>query len=77
LQCVAKRFATSDYKTFDNNFSVQPFKADDDTDDELEFEDYDGIDPPYRTYHFDRYLAEEGEKQMLLERAEVVALWCF
>jgi hypothetical protein len=75
LQCIAKRFATSDYKTFDNiYFSVQPFKTDD-TDDELELEDYDGIEPPYPTYHFDRYLAQEGGKQMLLERAEAVALW--
>ena len=76
LQCVAKQFATSDYQTFDNiYFSVQPFKTDDDTDDELEFEDYDGIEPPYPMYHFDRYLAEEGEKQMLIERGEAVALW--
>lgn len=41
-------------------------------DDAFEFEDYDGIEPPYSAY---RFLA--GRKQMLHERhgAEAVALW--
>jgi len=77
LQCVAKRFATQDYKELPGiYFSVYPFKtSDDDSDEEFEFEDYDGVEPPYPTYRFDRFLAEQGRKQMLHERAEAVAQW--
>ncbi len=77
LQCVAKQFATQDYKELSGiYFTVHPFKtSDDDTDDEFEFENYDGIEPPYPTYHFDRFLAEQGRKQILHEQAEAVALW--
>ena len=77
LQCVAKRFATQDYKELPGiYFSVYPFKTNsDDTDDEFEFEDYDGIEAPYPTYYFNRFLAEQWRKQMLHEQAEEVALW--
>jgi hypothetical protein len=49
--------------------------SDNDTDDGFELEDYDGIEPPYPTYQWDRFMAEEGRKQMLREHAEVVVLW--
>jgi len=77
LQCVAKRFATSDYKTVSGiYFHVYPFKtASDESDDEFEFEDDDEIEPPYPTYRFDRFLAKQGKIQMMHERNKEVALW--
>jgi hypothetical protein len=77
LQCVAKRFATSDYKLFPAiYFYVYPFKTtSDESDDEFEFEDNDEIEPPYPTYRFDRFMAEQGKKQMIHERNQEVALW--
>ncbi|CAA7268420.1 unnamed protein product [Cyclocybe aegerita] len=77
LQCVAKRFATSDYKTVPGiYFHVYPFKtADDESDDEFEFEDNGEAEPPYPTYRFDRFLAEQGRIQRMHERAQEVARW--
>ncbi|PPQ97211.1 hypothetical protein CVT26_000740 [Gymnopilus dilepis] len=56
LQCVAMRFATTDYKPFPNpSYHVYPFKTDDDADDDtfdlVEGDDY--AEPPYPTYNLD------------------------
>jgi len=79
LQCVTKRFATSEYKSVPDiyfHFHSYPFKtASDESDDEFEFEDNDEIEPPYPTYYFDRFMAEQGRKQMIDERNQEVALW--
>ena len=77
LQCVFKRFATSEYKSIPNiYFHDYPFKiASDDSDDSFDFEDNDEIEPPYPTYRFDRFMAEQGRKQMINERNQEVALW--
>ena len=77
LQCVAKRFATAEYKSVPSiYFHDNPFKtASNDSDDSFDSEDNDEIEPPYPTYRFDRFMAEQGRKQMNNERNEEVALW--
>ena len=77
LQCVAKQFATEEYKELpDIYFTVYPFKtSDDDSNDEFELGDYDGIEPPYPSYRFDRCLEEQGRIQVLQEQVEAMSLW--
>ena len=78
LQCVAKRFATKDYKSYPNiHFHVFPFKTDDDDDiDDMPGpEDGNDSEPPYPTYHFDQYLARQARLLDMNERAEGIALW--
>lgn len=75
LQCVIKVFGTPQYKNFpDIKYFVYPFKTADDISDD-EYEDNDEIDPPYPPYRFDRYLAEQGRRQMVLERNEEIVKW--
>ena len=72
-------FGTPQYKNFpDIKYFVYPFKtAADISSDEYEFEDNDDseIDPPYPSFRFDRYLAEQGRRQMVLERHEELVKW--
>ncbi|KAJ3502954.1 hypothetical protein NLJ89_g8654 [Agrocybe chaxingu] len=78
LQCVAKRFATMDYKAVPGiYFYAYPFRMDDDdeSDDEFEFEDNNEIEPPYPTYRFDRFLMEQGRKLRMHERDQEIARW--
>jgi len=77
LQCVANQFAASEYKSVhDIYFHVYPFKTEnDELSDEFEFDGNDEIEPPYPTYHFDRFMAEQGRRQMIEERNQEVALW--
>jgi len=77
LQCVAKQFATSEYKSLHGiYFYVYPFKtASDESDDEFESDSNDEIEPPYPTYNFDRFMVEQGRKQMIEERNQEVAQW--
>jgi hypothetical protein len=77
LQCVAKQFATSEYKSVrDIHFYVYPCKiVSDESHYELEFHGNDDTEPPYPTYFFDQFMAEQGEKQMIDERNQEVALW--
>jgi len=72
LQCVAKQFATSEYKSVrDIHFYDYPFKiVSDESHYELEFHGNDDIEPPYPTF-----MAEQGRKQMIDERNQEVALW--
>jgi len=75
LQCVIEVFGTPEYKNFpDIKYFVYPFKTAADISDD-EYEDNDEIDPPYPSYRFDRYLAEQGRRQMVLERHEEVVQW--
>ena len=75
LQCVAKRFATQDYRGIPNiYFYENPFKtADDESADEF-CDDGEG-EPPYPTYRFDRYLREQGRIKGLKERSSDIAHW--
>ena len=72
-------FGTPQYKNFpDIKYFVYPFKTVAEiSGDEYEFEDNDDseIDPPYPSFRFDRYLAEQGRRQMVLERREEVVKW--
>jgi len=75
IQCVITRFGTRSYKGFlDINFFVYPFKTASDDSDE-EYMDNDDIEPPYPSYHFDRYLEEQGRRQMALDRYKEVLQW--
>lgn len=70
-----KVYGTPQYKNFpDIKYFVYPFKTADDISDD-EYEDNDEIDPPYPSYRFDRYLAEQGRRQMVLERNEEIVKW--
>lgn len=77
LQCVISVFGTSQYKNFPNiKFFVHPFKtSSDDSDDE--YTDNDEMQPPCPSYRFDQFLAEQGKRQMAIERHEEVAQWSF
>jgi hypothetical protein len=37
--------------------------------------DNDDIEPPYPSYHFDRYLEEQGRRQMALDHYKEVLQW--
>jgi hypothetical protein len=75
LQCIIGVFGTQQYKDFpDIKYFVYPFKTADDISDD-EYEDNDETDPPYPSYRFDRYLAEQGRRQMALERHEEMIQW--
>jgi hypothetical protein len=77
LQCVVRAFGTPQYQNFPNiNFFVHPFKtAHDDDDSDDEYTDNDEAELPYPSYRFDRYLEEQGRRQMALERREAVGRW--
>ena len=75
LQCVIGVFGTPEYKNFPNiKYFVYPFKTADEISEE-EYEDDEDTDPPYPSYRFDRYLAEQGRRQMALERHEEMVQW--
>ena len=74
LQCVVSRFGTDQYKNIPNiYYFVHPFKTADD-DSEEEFED-DDDEPPYPTYRFDRFMAEQWEKHREQEHRGEIAQW--
>jgi hypothetical protein len=57
-------------------FFVHPFKTDSDSDSsDGQYTDIDESDPPWPSYHLDKFLMEQGEKQMARELREVVAKW--
>jgi len=76
LQCVLTVFATPQYKNLPNvKFFSHPFKTMWDDDSDEEFVD-DGVkEPPCPSWRFDRFLAEQGRRQMMLERNEEVRRW--
>lgn len=75
LQCVLKRFATPDYRSFNNIVHYEmPFKTSSDSDID-EFEDDGSAEPPYPSYRFDRYLQEQAERLRLFERNEAISGW--
>ncbi|KIM41748.1 hypothetical protein M413DRAFT_27333 [Hebeloma cylindrosporum] len=75
LQCVIGVFGTAQYKDFpDIKYFVYPFKTADEISED-EYEDNDETEPPYPSYRFDRYLAEQGRRQMALQRHEEVVRW--
>jgi hypothetical protein len=75
LQCAIKRFGTPAYKNFLNiRFFIHPFKTgSDDSDSDDKYSDNDG--PPYPSYQFDQFLAEQGKRQMMRELHEKVGQW--
>jgi len=81
LQCVIRRFATTDYKSFPNAYyHVYPFKTDDDADGDFDdtsdlVEGGDYAEPPYPTYNFDRFLEAQGRAMQMQIRAQEVAQW--
>ncbi|KIM44258.1 hypothetical protein M413DRAFT_443277 [Hebeloma cylindrosporum] len=77
MQCVIELFGTPQYKKFPNiKYFIHPFNtAADIADDEYMYEDDDETEPPYPSYRFDRYLAEQGRRQMALERHEEMVQW--
>jgi hypothetical protein len=78
MQCVIDRFGTPQYRGFpDIRFFVLPFKTADDDDDDSddEFEDDGDTKPPYPSYRFERFLAEQWKRQMMQERFQAVAEW--
>ena len=76
LQCVVLRFGTPQYKAFFNiYFSVHSFRtASDDTDDES-VGSFDDANPPYPSYHFDRFLQRQSDHNQTLERHKEVLQW--
>ena len=77
LQCVLLRFGTSDYKHLPNiTFSVYPFKtADDESEEDFENDIYDSDEPPYPSYHLDRFMRQQWEKYREQERFKAIAKW--
>jgi hypothetical protein len=76
FQCVVRRFGADQYLNLPNiAFFVYPFKtADDDSEGEFEHND-DDDEPPWPTYHIDRFMAEQWEKHREQEHREEMAQW--
>ena len=77
LQCVIHRFGTPQYKGFPNvEFFVYPFRTGSDSPDDESIGDHDNdVDPPYPSYHFDRYLERQSESQRAIEHRKDVLRW--
>ena len=76
LQCVIQVFGTPAYKSFLNiTLYTHPFRTADDNDLDDEYTDDGEAGPLYPSYNFDRYLKEQGRRQMALERHAEVELW--
>jgi hypothetical protein len=74
---VIRAFGTPQYLNFPNiTCFAHPFKtADDDDNSDDEYTDNDETEPLNPLYRFDRYLEEQGKRQMALERHEEVVRW--
>ncbi|PPQ98318.1 hypothetical protein CVT26_013637 [Gymnopilus dilepis] len=77
LQCVVKRFGTTEYKTFpDIRHYVYPFRTyDDDTDCDFASEVSSILEPPYPAYNFDRTLTKLAERLQTETRAKEIVSW--
>lgn len=75
LQCVIHRFGTEEYKTLHNiYYFVYPFRTASDMDDESPG-DFDDMNPPYPTYHFDQILRQQSEHIQAVEHHQEVLQW--
>jgi hypothetical protein len=76
LQCVISRFGTNDYKNFKNVTLFEfPFRTEDEDDDDGFELLQDGIDPPYPSYNFDRFLWKQAERCEKLEQNQSIVGW--
>lgn len=69
IQCIIKKFGTAEYRAIVNiRFVADPFKTDSDySDDEC-----DDTEPPWLTYNYDKFRAEQERKSVLAEWASLV-----
>jgi hypothetical protein len=75
LQCVILCFGTQQYRDIVNiYFSVLPFKTASDEDDESDGS-FDDMNPPYPSYHFDRFLQRRSDHIQALEHHNEILQW--
>ena len=76
LQCVVLRFGTPQYKSFfDIYFYVHSFRTASDVEDDESVGSFDDMNPPYPSYHFDRFLQRQSDHIQALERRKEVLQW--
>ncbi len=77
LQCVIKRFATSEYKEIENiNFFTLPFRTEDDDESDFDFDDERNIaNPPYPSYLVELAEARVRQRMEDAERNSAIAEW--
>ena len=77
LQCVLNKFATPDYKKFDNiNYFSFPFRTRDD-EDESDIDERNIVNPPssYPPYHWDLAEARARQRLEVEERDQAILTW--
>lgn len=79
IQCVLKKFATSDYKKIDNiNYFSLPYRTrdDDDDDSDIDFDDERNVaNPPYPSYLWELSEARARQRLEEVERDQAILTW--
>ncbi|KAF5373230.1 hypothetical protein D9615_007414 [Tricholomella constricta] len=78
VQCVLKKFSSSDYQQIDNiQHFVMPFRTrDDDDDGDVDFDDEGNVtNPPYPSYLWELSEARERRRLDAIERNRAIMAW--